>query len=74
MDVVYRLGSATASQIREQLPEPPHAAAVRTMVRILESKGELRHSKDGPRHVYAPVDAARISARGSPWRPWLNCS
>ncbi|MBK6486892.1 MAG: BlaI/MecI/CopY family transcriptional regulator [Gemmatimonadetes bacterium] len=55
MDAVYRLGSATALQIREQLPDPPHAAAVRTMLRILEAKGELRHRKDGPRHVYSPT-------------------
>ena len=65
MDVVYRLGRATAAEIHAELPAPPHAAAVRTMLRILEGKGELRHEKDGPRHVYFPTtpkDAARQSA------------
>jgi predicted transcriptional regulator len=65
MDVVYRFGVATARQIRDELPDPPHAAAVRTLLRILESKGQLRHTKDGPRHVYLPTtprDVARQSA------------
>ena len=65
MDVVYRLGAATAAQIREQLPEPPHAAAVRTMLRILEAKGELRHSKDGARHVYAPTTPRTVAQRSA---------
>lgn len=55
MDVVYRLGSATAAQIRNELPEPPHPAAVRTLLRILEAKGHLKHTRDGNRHVYAPT-------------------
>lgn len=67
MDVVYRLGRATAAEVHALLPDPPHAAAVRTMLRILEDKGELRHEKEGPRHVYFPVtprEAARRSALG----------
>lgn len=65
MDVIYRRGRATAAEVHAQLPDPPHAAAVRTMLRILEEKGHLRHEKDGPRHVYLPTtprDVARQSA------------
>ena len=65
MDVVFELGGATAADIRERLPDPPEAGAVRTLVRILERKGHLRHVKDGPRHVYHPTtppDVARQSA------------
>lgn len=65
MDVVYRLGGATAAQIREELPEPPHAAAVRTLLRILEGKGQLRHVKDGPRHVYLPVTPRSVAQRSA---------
>lgn len=65
MDVVYRLGSATAVQIREQLPEPPHAAAVRTLLRILEGKGHLKHVKDGPRHVYLPTTPRTVAQRSA---------
>src|SRR5947207_1625120 len=65
MDIVYRLGRATAGEIHSLLPDAPHAAAVRTLLRILEGKGQLRHEKDGPRHVYFPTmprDVARKSA------------
>src|SRR5438477_7080423 len=65
MDIVYRLGRATAGEIHALLPDPPHAAAVRTLLRILEGKGQLRHDKDGPRHVYFPTtprDVAQKSA------------
>jgi predicted transcriptional regulator len=65
MDVVYAAGSATAATIHAQLPDPPCAAAVRTMLRILEDKGELRHEKDGPRHVYYPTMPRRVAQRSA---------
>lgn len=65
MDVVYKLGHATAAEIREQLPEPPVAAAVRTLLRILEEKGHLRHEKDGPRHVYYPTTPRSVAQRSA---------
>jgi predicted transcriptional regulator len=65
MDVVYRLGRATAAEIHDNLPEPPVAAAVRTMLRILEEKGHLRHEKDGPRHVYHPVTPRSVAQRSA---------
>ena len=52
MDVVYRLGTATAAEITADLPDPPSSTAVRTMLRILEDKGHLTHDQDGVRHVY----------------------
>jgi hypothetical protein len=39
-DVVYRHGRATSRQIRKELEDPPHPAAVRTLLRILEAKGQ----------------------------------
>jgi BlaI family transcriptional regulator, penicillinase repressor len=65
MDVVYRLGSATAAEVHARLPEPPHAAAVRTLLRILEDKGHLRHTKDGPRHVYHPTMPRSVAQRSA---------
>jgi BlaI family penicillinase repressor len=63
MDLVYRHGHLTASEIHEHLPDAPVAAAVRTMLRILEEKGHLRHEKDGPRHVYYPVTPRSVAQR-----------
>jgi predicted transcriptional regulator len=65
MDVVYRLGGATARQVRDELEDPPHPAAVRTLLRILESKGQLRHTKDGPRHVYLPTTPRSVAQRSA---------
>jgi predicted transcriptional regulator len=65
MDLIYRHGRATAAEIHEQLPEPPVAAAVRTMLRILEEKGQLRHEKEGPRHIYYPVTPRSVAQRSA---------
>jgi predicted transcriptional regulator len=65
MDLVYRHGRATAAEIHQQLPDPPVAAAVRTMLRILEEKGHLRHEKDGPRHIYYPVTPRSVAQRSA---------
>lgn len=63
MDIVYRHGSATARQIRDELPDPPHPAAVRTLLRILESKGQLKHVKDGAAHLYQPTTPRTVAQR-----------
>ena len=65
MDLVYRNGRMTAAEIHAQLPEPPVAAAVRTMLRILEEKGHLRHEKDGPRHVYFPTTPRSVAQKSA---------
>jgi len=39
MDIVYRLGRATAAEIRAQMAQPPTEPAVRTPLRILVRKG-----------------------------------
>src|SRR5215218_10411694 len=65
MDLLYQLGEATAADVQERLPDPPSYSAVRAMLRILEEKGHVRHTEDGPRYVFAPVverDTARRSA------------
>ena len=55
MDVLYRHGSATAAEVHAGLPDPPSQTAVRTMLRILEEKGQITHDADGVRHVYRPT-------------------
>ena len=65
MDIVYRLGRASAGEVQAELPDAPSNAAVRGMLRLLEEKGYLRHEQDGPRYVYLPTterDEARRSA------------
>jgi len=65
MDIIYRLGEATAAEVMENLPDPPSYSAVRALMRILEEKTHLRHRQEGPRYVYTPtvpLDAAKQSA------------
>ena len=63
MDILYRLGSATVAEIATRLPDPPTATAVRTMLRILESRGHVRHGTSGLRNVYEPVVPAEQANR-----------
>jgi BlaI family penicillinase repressor len=62
MDVVYRLGAATAAEVAAALPDPPGYSSVRTMLSILETKGHLRHESRANRYVYLPV-VPRTTAR-----------
>ena len=55
MDAIYQKGRATAAEVTAALPDAPTLTAVRTLLRILEDKGHLRHEADGVRHVYVPV-------------------
>lgn len=63
MDALFKLGSATAAQIREALPAPPSYSAVRAHLRILVDKGHIRYRQDGPRYVYEPVMSAERARR-----------
>ena len=55
MDAIYAGGRLTARQVQEALPEAPSYSAVRTLLRILEDKGHLRHERQGLRYVYVPT-------------------
>jgi len=62
MDVLYRLGRATAAEVLGGLAGSPHYSTVRTQLRVLEEKGHVRHESDGLRYVYLPT-VARHAAR-----------
>jgi predicted transcriptional regulator len=68
MELVYASGRATATEVLERLPDPPSYSSVRALLRILESKGHLRHVVEGTRYVFLPTlapDRARRSAMQS---------
>jgi predicted transcriptional regulator len=65
MDILYRRGRATANEVMDDLSGGPSYSTVRTQLRVLESKGHVRHEEEGLRYVYAPAlprHAARKSA------------
>jgi predicted transcriptional regulator len=55
MDVLFRLGRATAEEVLRALPGSPTSSTVRTQLRVLEAKGHVRHDEVGRRFVYMPV-------------------
>lgn len=64
MDILYQRGKASASEVREAMPDAPSYSAVRAMLRILEEKGHLKHQEEGLKYVYAPT-VARDKAKRS---------
>jgi BlaI family penicillinase repressor len=65
MDVLYRHGRATAGDIMDGLAGAPSYSTVRTQLRVLETKGHVRHEEQGLRYIYMPTvprSAARKSA------------
>lgn len=65
MDIVYRLAQGTAAEIREAMAEPPSYSAVRALLRILETKGHLRHEQDGARYIFLPTVPAKDARLGA---------
>ena len=65
MDVVYRLGRASAADVRRQLPDPPSYSAIRALLKILERKGQLKHVVHGPRYVYLPIESRHTTGRAA---------
>jgi predicted transcriptional regulator len=64
MDVIYRLGKATAQDVLDHIPEPPSYSAVRALLRLLEERGHVRHVTEGQKYVYLPA-VGRSDARRS---------
>lgn len=54
MDALYELGRASVAEVRGALPDPPSYSAVRTLLRILEQKGHVKHTKSSNRYIYLP--------------------
>ena len=59
MDAVYARGEASATQVVQDLADPPSRTAVRTFLRILEEKGYVKHRKEGREFIYHPIQPRR---------------
>src|SRR4051812_26765398 len=63
LDIVFRLGRATASEVQVHMDDPPTYTTVRGLLRILETKGHLRHEEEDGRYVYSPRMTKRRAGR-----------
>jgi predicted transcriptional regulator len=65
MDILYRRGRATAAEVMSDLTGDPNYSTVRTQLRILEDKGQVRHEEEGLRYVYSPAVARRTARKSA---------
>ena len=65
LDVIFRLGEASVGDVLEHLADPPAYDSVRTMIRLLEKKGFLRHRREGTKYVYRPIQSHESASRSA---------
>ncbi len=65
MDVIWRAGRATATEIHEGLPDAPSYSAVRALLAVLVNKGHVKHERDGKRYVYEPLASQEKAGRSA---------
>src|SRR5687767_5936131 len=59
MAILWDNGSATADGVRSRLTGNLHDSTVRTLLRILERKGYVRHTAKGKTYMYRPAISRR---------------
>lgn len=63
MDILFRLGKATAEEVMTELADPPGYSAVRALLATLEAKGLAKHGKESRRYVYQPTVPGKRAKR-----------
>ena len=65
MEIVYARGEASAADVHAGLPDAPSYTAVRTLLRILEEKGHLKHRQEGLKYIFAPSQSRQHAGRSA---------
>jgi predicted transcriptional regulator len=55
LEILIERGKASATEVRAAMPDAPSYSAVRTLLRVLEEKGHVKHRAEGLRYVYLPT-------------------
>jgi BlaI family transcriptional regulator, penicillinase repressor len=64
LSIVWRSGTVTAEQVREELDRPLKDSTVRTVLRRLEEKGYLTHAVENRTFFYRPAESRqRVAGR-----------
>ena len=64
LSIVWRSGTVTAEQVREDLDRPLKDSTVRTVLRRLEEKGYLTHAVENRTFLYRPAESRqRVAGR-----------
>ncbi len=59
MSILWRLGSATVNEVREQLADELAYTSVLSALQTLEEKGYVRHAAEGRAYRYFPLVAPK---------------
>src|SRR5690242_21147664 len=65
LNILYGHGKASAAEVLAGLPQPPSYSAVRSLLRVLEGKGLVRHEQEGKRYLYRPTQPRSTAARSA---------
>lgn len=65
MDILFAAGEASGQEIQDKLEGSSSYSTVRTLLRILETKGVIRHREEGLRYIYQPVVAREVARRSA---------
>ena len=57
LEIIFRLRKSTVTEIMEEMDDPPTRAAVRFLLRVMEEKGHITHTKKGREFVYEATQA-----------------
>jgi predicted transcriptional regulator len=55
MNVVYKLGEASVSEVVDRIPDEPGYDTIRVTLGILTRKGFLKRRKQDRRYIYKPI-------------------
>ena len=65
MEILYKRRKASASEVRESMEDAPSYSAVRTLLRVLEDKGHVKHRAEELRYVYVPTVTGEKAKRSA---------
>lgn len=65
MEILYRLGEASAADVVGRLDPDPGYDSVRVTLGNLEKKGHVKHRQDGRRYVYTPTVPHETASRSA---------
>ena len=65
LGIVFRIGEASVGDVLEQMASPPAYDSVRTMLRLLERKGFVKHRREGTKYVYRPTQSKATASKSA---------
>ena len=65
LEIVFQLEEASVADVIARMASPPAYDSVRTMLRLLERKGFVKHRQDGTKYVYRPTQRKSSASRSA---------